>query len=218
MRLARPAALIIALTALATSAFAGVGTPVPYSQLRQDFPQINTAIAAATESDLNGTFNRLSAQLTRSPINSIPVNGALPANFLRNMEATLIDLQEDLGSDQLGGLTSSQKLDILQVLRIYAIRRNLEFFQSAVFDTCPSFCPPGEEGYTCRNCVDNDTPLMNTMQETVTASKTLYAAVYTSIPEADRGTLTAPSALTVNNFVGAVETLAIVGGVESIDD
>ena len=45
MRLARPAALILALSALATPAFAidGVGTPLPYSQLRQDFQQINDA-------------------------------------------------------------------------------------------------------------------------------------------------------------------------------
>jgi hypothetical protein len=219
MSIARPAALIVALATLATSAIAA--TPPQYSQLRDTYPQINDAIAAATESDLHGTFNRLSALFNRAPIDGAAAdagfNGQLPANFERNLEATLLDLQEDLGKDQLGGLTVAQKTNILQVVRIYAFRRVIELWQSEPFTTC-SLCPIGApEDDPCCCCVDNDPAVLNEVQDTVSASRTLYTAGYNSLAPADRAGLPAPSALDADNFIGSIEQLAGLIGVESID-
>ena len=200
--------------ALATSAAA-----VPqYSQLRQDFPQIDDAIAAATESDLHGTFNRLSALYQRSPIDGMGVdagtNGQLPANFLRNLEATLVDLQEDLGKDQVGALTVEQKLYLLQLVDMYAIARPLELWQSEVIDTCIAACPIGEEVGCGPTCVDDDPAVINEVQHVVDASRTLYKNIADSVS----GEAVAPGSLNPNNFGAAIDDLVnLVTGVESID-
>ena len=230
MRLARPAALILALSALAlssltTSALAVecVGTPLAYSQLRQDYPQINDAIAAAPQSDLHGTFNRLSALFNRAPIDAAlchaGTNGQLPANFVRNLEATLIDLQEDLGKDDVAGLTAVQKADILQVVRIYAFRRSIEFWEGGKFAPCPTACPITEPEHPCHSCSALVPVILNgALNDTVAASRPMYTTVYNSIPVGDRAGLTAPGDLTVENYIGSVETMAVIKGVESIDD
>ena len=204
--------------ALATSAAA-----VPqYSQLRQDYPQIDDAIAAATESDLNGTFGRLSALYQRSPINGLGTdagtNGQLPSNFLRNLEATLIDLQEDLGKDQVGALSIEQKLVLLQVVNIYAVARPLELWASEVITTCGPFtaCPPGEE--YCPPCIDDDPAVINEVQDVVSAARPLYKAAYDSLTADQQVGLVVPNSLTPGNLAGAMGTMLTIKGVESIDD
>lgn len=210
----------IALVACLGASIASAETPTAFSQLRHDFPQIDEAIAAATESDLNGTFNRLSALYHRPPVDSaLPGSAAtLPENFARNLEATLIDLQEDLGKDQVGDLTVRQKLDLLQLVDVYAMKRPIELWGTALyFKTCNP-CPIGASPEDpCGNCLDNDPAAVNEVQDTAIASRTLYRAVWESIAPADRPS-PSPSGLTATNFGGAVDNLLYIKGVESIDD
>lgn len=210
----------IALVACLGASIAAADTPTAFSQLRQTYPQIDDAIAAATESDLNGTFNRLSAIYRRPPVDAALPGSAntLPENFARNLEATLIDLQEDLGKDQVGDLTVRQKLDLLQLVNIYAMKRPIELWGTTnYFRTCNP-CPIGTSPEDpCHVCLDNDPAAVNEVQDTASASRTLYRAVWESIAPADRPS-PSPSGLTATNFNGAVVNLLTIKGVESIDD
>ncbi len=219
MKRAFPILLALGLVGIiATTATAAVFPVGQYSQLRQSYPQINDAIAAATESDLHGVFNRLSALYNRAPVKDLVAgagdNGQLPANFLRNLEATLIDLQEDLGKDQLGGLTATQKLDILQVVSLYAARPLLGYYQAQTPRTCP--CPLNSNDNWCLpTCVDNDPAVINELQKTVDAARTLYQNVRTAA--GNPASTVAHGSLTASNFTANVEELARVLGVEHID-
>ena len=214
---------LIVLIALALAS--SVAAVTPYSEFRQDHPGINDAIAAAPSSDLHGTFNRLSALYNRSPIDNAPVdagyNNDLPANFLRNLEATLIDLQEDLGKDEVSGLSPLNKAYLLAAVRTYAVRRPLALWQSANVHSCevPPPCPnPAIEGGCPGVCLDNDPAVINEVQRAVIASRPVYRAVYDSVAPADRGGLVLHGSLSAENFIAQIGLLLTIKGVESIDD
>ena len=213
-------ASIALMATLGISSAAIADTPPAFSELRHDKPQIDEAIAAATESDLNGTFNRLSTLYHRPPVDTAEPGSAnaLPANFARNLEATLIDLQEDLGKDQVGGLSVDQKLTLLQLVNIYAMRRPIELWGTTrYFRTC-NLCPIGASPEDpCYTCLDTDPAAVNAVQDTAVASRTIYRAVWESIDPASRPS-PSPSGLTATNFDGALVNLLTIKGVESIDD
>jgi hypothetical protein len=208
--------------ALVGVALASAASAVPqYSQLRQQYPDIDAAIAAAPHSDLNGTFGRLSALYNRSPIDEMgPDAGTanqLPANFVRNLEATLVDLQEDLDKTELSVLTPEQAIDLLAVVRIYAFKRPLELWQSNPPTTCPSFCPANDPENPCHTCLDDDPQVINEVQNVAAKARFLYAKAlqYPGLT----GTYVTPSQLTASNFIDQVGALSLtIKGVESIDD
>lgn len=216
--------------ALATSAAAV--TPPQYSQLRQDNPHIDDAIAAAPNSDLHGTFNRLSALYNRSHVRDAAADaghlGLLPENFLRNLEATLLDLQVDISSGQLDDLTAEQALTILQLVEIYAVRRPLELWASNPPTTCAVLCAVPQQPEWQPDCAvcpygDDDHPVIDAVQEVVRLTRdtitSLYAIVYRAVPEDDLASVAAPANLTAGNLSAALdEMLSLIRGVEIIDD
>lgn len=209
-----------AIIALAFAASASALTP--YSQVRQDYPQVDDAIAAAASSDLHGTFNRLSALYQRSGIDGASAgdghSGLLPDNFERNLEATLLDLREDLLRPDLESLTPAQQAAILDAARYVAISRGLELWQGETPTDCSviSPCPPGSET-TCTPCVDDDSDVMNALQAAVSGARRIYGIARGTLSPADQATLVSSSSLTVSNFAASIEGLCALTGVESID-
>src|SRR5688572_23445329 len=93
MSTSRLAAVVVALTVAAP-----VAAYTPYHELRQEFVSIDAAVAAMSSSDINGTFNRISAILDRGNVRDLAAGQwtQLPGNFQSGMLAALEDLQADL--------------------------------------------------------------------------------------------------------------------------
>jgi hypothetical protein len=218
----------IIASALALAVAGSASAIQQYSDFRQNYDPINDAIAAAPDSDLHGTFNRLSALFHRSPVRDAAADagyeGSLPANFERNLEVTLIDLQDDLANGQLDGLTPEQQLDILYAVRNFAFRRTIELWQSEEFTTCGTIvvnpCPIGQECPPPPPCVDDDPAVLNELQDVVSSARRLYATVRADLVAegADVSELPTSNGLNADNFVGSVGTMLTIKGVESIDD
>lgn len=229
--------ILVALVCAALASAAAADTPTAFSQLRQEYPQIDDAIAAAPNSDLNGTLNRLSALYNRSPIDTAAADAGaqnlLPANFSKNLEATLLDLAEDIGKNDIEGLSPEQKLTLLQVVNIYGLGRPLELWQSNPPTKCSDFggidlystCV-GTTEYPCPACVENDVPAMDAIDGVFSGAKALYTAYRNSLTPTERlqtdldGNLLAPepSSLKPGTIIGATTTMLTIKGVESIDD
>jgi hypothetical protein len=116
-----------ALVVLATSLFASAASAyTPYSQQRQDHPSIDAMVASMSSSDINGTFNRISAMLERAAVRDLGAGaneaGLLPENFERGMVAALQDLQDDI-KDHAGELTLEEKGTLLQVIDVVVVIR-----------------------------------------------------------------------------------------------
>lgn len=134
------AALGLALALPATADY------TPYSQLRQDHASIDAAVAPMSNSDIHGTFNRISALFTRRQVRDLIAGdgneGLLPRNFDASMVAALADLQLDL-KDELQNLTLEERYTILQVVEVTASSRNVELFQG--WDDDDGTCIPTPE-------------------------------------------------------------------------
>lgn len=215
----------LALIALATAAVAQTPnfTPVPYSEFRQE-RTIDAAIAAMPSSDLQGTFNRLSAILQRGQVQEANPGGGifLPANVMRNLEATLLDLQSDLSAENVGAIDGNldHQLSLLHAVRQFAFRRQIQLY--GAFDVCPP-CPPCDAPPPCTpcTCLTNDPDFYATLDQIAKIQLLdAYTDLYNSLTEAEQATLglVAPAAFEGSNFVGATGTMLTIKGVESIDD
>ena len=205
MKLIRPVALLLCL-GLASAAL-GI-TPPTYSALRQQFPQINTAVAAMPSSDLNGTFNRLSAILHRAQVDSAANFTQLPSNYEKNMEATLEDLRADLAN--VGSLSDDDALTIIQVVRLLAFKRNVELF--GAFCT-PTPCDP----FPCTPtpCIDTRAFYL-TLRDIVSEINPVYQRIRANSSQAVQDGSAA--SLTPNTLIPGLQTFLTIKGVESIDD
>ena len=202
--------------ALATSAFAQTETPPQYSQVRQDHPGIDEAVAEMPNSDFHGTINRLSALWNRGQIRDLTTGqgGQLPANFVKNLEATLIDLRDDLREDELQTLSAEQGLYILHVIEVYAFHRTLDL-NGAI----PCFAsPPGCGDYPSPACC-TITPVNVTLVEIAGIARSLYGRVRLAVcnPCGELPLASAVNANTLHDVLADSDLLTLVLGVEHID-
>ena len=206
MSFLRTAALLLVGAAAAS---ASATTPTPFSQLRHDFPLIGTAIGNLPNSEINGTFNRLSAIYNRANVASATTYTSLPANYDRSMATTLEDLQADLAS--IGTLNDAQAAELFQVVSLYAYQRNFELYGAICQPTCVGHDGPGG-GCTPTICV-----YPNSFYQTLNSIATSLQTTYTRLQAASSATGT-PETLNGANFISAVHdvTHGIIG-VESID-
>ena len=215
MRIA-PLALVVCL------GLAGVAsaTTVPqYSQVRHDFPGIDDAVAAMPDSDFTGTINRLSELYRRKVVvDSAPgaaYAGALPENFIRNLDGTLADLAADLKEDDLASLTDEQVGWVLRVVQVYAWKPTVAIYQGNDFTYCGVIvpCVPSPEHPCPPACFDDDPGVFNRIDAVIGVVQGSYQRV-----RASSGATSAPATLNGNNLGTAIDALSLVLGVESIDD
>lgn len=213
VRIVSSAALMLCM-ALATSTLAQ--TPELYAQTRQDHPGIDEAVADMPNSDFHGTANRLSALWNRGPIRDLATGqgSQLPANFVKNLEATLVDLRDDLREDDLASLTDQQVLYILQVIEVYAFQRTLDLNGSIPYCTIPTPCGGGEGQPNC-SCINTFTPVNTSLDQIVSIVRSVYGRARTAA--GNPAGAVAPSALNGNNLGTSLPPLLSVLGVESID-
>jgi len=148
MRLLRSA--VLAAAALVVCASAASAT-VKYEDLRHDNPSIDAAVASMTNSDIHGTFNRISAILNRSAVASLEAGagteGLLPRNAEDGLQAALADLYLDLKQELgAGTLTLGERYTIIQTVDVAVGRRIVQLYQGWEDDGCipdPEIpCPP----------------------------------------------------------------------------
>jgi hypothetical protein len=134
---------------------APLAAQTPYHEQRQLHYEIDDAVAALPTSDIHGTLNRISAMYQRGQIRDLltdaGTDGDLPENFVRGMDAALLDLKVDLKDVvALEGEDEYHKAVLLLTINAVAFSRNVDLYQNVPDDEFNCWIPAGGEQEYCR--------------------------------------------------------------------
>jgi hypothetical protein len=190
----------------------------PYHELRQDHPSIDAAVAALPSSDINGTFNRISALLERGSVRDLAFGQSdqLPANFESGMSAALQDLRVDV-SEGFPTLTLEQRLTLMQVIDVSVMHRITDLYGIAQTGTCN----PTPE-HPCP--ISLHPPVVGQLDSLAGALRAEMVAMIQVYNDDPASTVNEPNpgSVQAQSFDAALDrvraTFLTIKGVESIDD